>query len=93
MKNEYLELLIDSFPGAMILVDKNGIILGLNKGLAQILSKPREELIGTPAFIHIEKQIAKSRLIILQEVVTNCYTTNGCNWKRIKSCWIYSRYH
>jgi len=70
MKNEYLELLIDSFPGAMILVDKNGIILGLNKGLAQILSKPREELIGTPAFIHIEKQIAKSRLIILQEVVT-----------------------
>jgi PAS domain S-box-containing protein len=82
MKNEYLELLIDSFPGAMIIVDKNGTILGLNKGLAQILSKPKEELIGTPAFIHIEKQIAKSRLTILHDVVTKKQSMTFIDYER-----------
>jgi len=70
-KNSYedLELLIDSFPGAMIITDKNGIILDLNEPLAIILLKPKKDLIGTPAIDHLEDHAAKSRFEILQKVV------------------------
>ncbi len=69
MDNKHLELLIDSFPGAMFIADNNGIILALNKTLAQIFSKPRGEIIGTSGFTHLEKNVAKSRFKVLQDVV------------------------
>ena len=69
MDNKHLELLIDSFPGAMIILDINGKILGINKTLAQIFSKPREKIIGETAFSYLEKNVAKTRLRILQDVI------------------------
>lgn len=69
IKQEDLIHLIDNFPGAIILIDSNATILALNKQLASILLKPREELIGSPAFIHLEKIIASSRMDILQQIV------------------------
>lgn len=64
-----IESLIDSFPGGMILTDTNGVIIDLNEPLARILLKPKEQLIGTPAAVHLEENIAKSRYKKLEEVL------------------------
>ena len=68
MENEDLELLIDKYDKALILIDNKGVILAINETLAKIFGKPREELIGKSAFSYFENLIAKSRFEVLQQI-------------------------
>jgi len=69
MKNKHLEMLIDSFPGAMVLSDLTGNVLAINKNLAFILETPREELIGKSGYNFIESDVAKTRKVYVEEAI------------------------
>lgn len=71
MEHEDLELLIDYSPDAMALSDKDGRILAINENLAKVFEKPKETLIGTSGYEHIETKASTSRRKIIKSVITS----------------------
>lgn len=69
MNNKDLELLIDHFPGAMALSDKDGRILAINEKLAKVFEKSKEELIGASGYGQIETKAAISRRKVIESVL------------------------
>ena len=81
MDNENIEILIDTFDGAMIALDEKGMILALNNTLATIIGKTKDELIGTPASIHLATILSESGLTSLQQIYI---TKEPAIWKEVK---------
>ncbi len=64
-----MNLLIDNHPNSMAISDINGIILVINKKLANIFQNSKEELIGTSGFNFIEDKVGKRRSKIIEKVI------------------------
>jgi PAS domain S-box-containing protein len=61
MKQDDVIALIDYFPGSMVLASNNGKILAINKNLANIFHKTRDQLIGTSGYDFVEKAVGELR--------------------------------
>ena len=81
MKNENIQLLIDTYDGAMIVINTKGVILALNNTLAAIIGKTKNELIGTPASMHLKSICSESGLKLLQQIL---YTKEPAIWEDFK---------
>ena len=64
-----LETLIDNNPDPMILTDTKGIILAINSKLADVLGKPKDEIIGKSGFPLIGKEVVDPRKKAIETVI------------------------